>query len=1289
MERALDPFQIPTGHSSRHASPILCLVLDSITSGDFHFRFRSGHAAHTLWIRTSSEYQSTLLRTESEEDELTDKLPPSLVQPGLVHTPRSTPTFLIRPQPTPTAPMMNRFRRNKKAKEPDNVEDSPTLISKSKKEASPEPAPNFDLSAALPSSDNFRTSLLMPKLSARFSMLKEQDDPLSLIGKASDDSVLFPKRASRLNLFGHNPAMLADIEETSSNDGSRPSIALGRTDSFASGVEGYGTDDDRSQGGSIMSRARRVEGNNLFGGRQKIYKIPVRPSDGSPDTETGRRGMGKAVYEHDINLSAFQRLRLKEKEERAEAAARESGYAASTASSNISKGTCASSTSGPPTTGSLSTAPTSVDDSPLNTSQGAGNGYPFPETQPEVHRSGSAMSNPRNGSIRSRRLYGQGLTQAAQNQQSSTLHRLESLGRQRAGTPDLPSLNRNYSRSATNLRDRLQKLAIVEPASAAGPTSPPSSATSPKPRVSGESAFRDRLSPTAATFGATPPLSPPTSENDDVTSLLAASIHPEDHGKATAMGLFNRPATGFDEQAFSRRQLEMHQGRETPPPRRSSPPRRPLPSEPAARARGLSKSSYQSASSHYSSGGNRSRASSIEASPFRPGVTSFYAASMNSESGDEGEREFSSSTSLATEKGQPLHGYGAASNKPSTPSKDQLEPLPEVRYSDLGDLKPIDENELDLAAQLISDDTPKRPDSPTLNLDQGLGGMGGLVRSHLRQQSDKSSVFSPPSPRLPQHKDAPIPTIEADSRSYSNFNPSEAQFREEDRPVSAHRPGTSSSQAPSGHSAERSRSSEDSSAPGTIADNASISNGPSWREELEQHHRRQGSTETQREREEFAIELAERRRKVQEKLRSVAESESRSGSPTPGRSTPDFLRTGNAFAMLKQKSTKLAAAKPDHRKIFGYGGENSSTPALPSDDSWREEERPSFGFGRHSNSSSPHVGSERSLRSRMPSLSRNNSHEDSRESSRSRTSSPFRSQRDRAGSDASGRSKSRTRLRERDDLQTVDEGSVFAHGRYMPEGSEPPMPISRPGSTRPSVEMVEPLNFDRAPSTSSGRHRSTSRSGTPSFQYERPYQFSQSNTSSIIGASPRPPPAAPAYVANATPPLNEVAPDASSTSLASAASSASTIPQRGPGSGSLLKRPVNKKQISEPTFVSSTSNVPLVGLPPGASQSPGSAPPLPPMNPRRRRGTATQTILSAFKHDRPESRAASPVPQMPDDQPLYPGEESRPQSRNRLRKMSSEGASLHARARQESMTGPQPAIPHYPPPSVPVDGGMF
>ncbi|KXG54094.1 uncharacterized protein PGRI_072380 [Penicillium griseofulvum] len=1196
--------------------------------------------------------------------------------------------------------MMNRFRKHKKAKEPEDQEGASSGFSlkPSKKKETPEPTPDFDLSAALPSTDNFRTSLLMPKLSARFSMLKEQDDPQSMLGKASDDSVLFPKRASRLNLFGHSPAMLADIDEVCSNDGSRPSLALDRT-SFASGRDGYGTDDDRSQGGSMMSRARRAEGNNLFGGRQKIYKIPVRsPVGTTPDApESGNRTMGKPIYENDMNLSAFQRLRLKEKEERTAEAMRESGYAASTASSN-SRATYSSTASGPLSTVPTSTAATSADESPSNPSQSPVTGYPFPETVHEAPRPGLGMSTPRNGSIRSRRLYEQGLAQAAQNQQNSALNRLESLSRQRAGTPDLPSLNRNYSRSATNLRGRLQKLAIVEPPSTSQPTSPPSSATSPKPRMSGEPALQDRLSPTAATFGA-PPLSPPTSENDEASSLLAASLHPEDHGKATAMGLFSRPTTGFDEQAFSRRQLQMHQGRETPPPRRASPPRRPLPAEPVGRVRGLSKSSYRSragsASSHYSSDAHRgidhSCASSVEASPFRPGVRTFCANSSASESGDEGENPSSrgnpSAASPATEYGPPLQHSSVTPNK-SSATKDHLETLPEVRYSDLGDLRPINENDLDFAisSSEISDNTPKRPDSPTLQPEHGFG-MGGMIRSHLRQESDRSAIL-PPSP-LQNGSYAGNIAAQRSSPQPPTSLPTITHPTDKSRPSSETRPGTASSQSPSRHSAEGtvSRNSVESSAPGTIPDTASVSNTPSWREEIELHHRRHGSTETQKEREEFAIELAERRRKVQEKLRSVAENESRSSSPTPGRSTPDLSRAGNAFAMLKHKSSKQGGGKPDQKKLFGYVGGNASTPALSSDDSWREEERPSFNFGRHSNSSSPHIGSERSLRSRMPSLSRDNSHGDSRESSRSRGHSPFRDQRDRAGSDASGRSKSRTRLRERDDLETVDEGSIIAHERFVvPEGSEPPMPTSG----RPSAEMSDSVNFDRASSAASGRHRSTSRSNTPSFQYERPFQFSQSNTSSIIGASPRPPPAAPAYSANATPPLNEMPEYSSSTSLASASNS-SQLPQRGLGHGSLLKRPVNKKQISEPTFVSSTSDVPLVGLPPGSAlPSSSGAPPVPPMNPRRRRGTATQTILGAFKSDKNDlSRVASPVPSPAEEQSGFLDDEKRPRSRNRLRKTSSENGNLHGRSRQGSMHGSPPAVPQYPPPAIPVDGGMF
>ncbi|KAJ6108510.1 hypothetical protein N7523_009833 [Penicillium sp. IBT 18751x] len=1175
---------------------------------------------------------------------------------------------------------MNRFRKNKKEKEKakEALEDlgngptttaSPVFSLKSKKKE-PEPQPEPEFSIELPSTDNFRTSLLMPKLSARFSMLREQDDPESKIGKASDDSVLFPKRASRLNIFGHHPSMLADIDEVSSNDGSRPSMVLGRTGSFASGVDGgYGTDDDRSQTESIMSRARRAEGNNLFGGRQKVYRIPVRATGDSPAPESPL-GSGKFVYDHDLNMSAFQRLRLKEKQERA--AAEESARGSlvqenEDANSTISaeQTTFSSTASGSATDARSSTATTSIDESQFIASQSQDS------TPTEAHvdiRSTSAMSTPKTGSIRSRRLYGQGLTQAAQNQQSSTLHRLESLSRQRSSTPELQPMNRAFSRSATNLRDRLQKLNITEQAPSSRPTSPPSSATSPRQATIPEPSSMERISPTAAAFGSAPPLSPPSSETEDGASLLAAALNPEDHGKATAMGLFNRPATGFDEQAFARRQLQMQQGRSTSPLRRpSSPPRRPLPAEPVARQRGLSKSSHrsraESASSHYSSDAHNaidySRASSVEASPGRPGVTTFYATSTASESGDEGvdrgSYELSSATSLATEYGPSLHQSFAS--KPPTPTSDYLETLPEVRYSELGDLKPIEENvDEPHPSDLTDDHTPERPDSPILH---GVGLSG--IRSHLRNPSDKSSIYPPPSPGLPA-QDPIADRLVTDGPIFEQSHSDSTELH----------PPEEDSSRPTEHPEASSRGSEDSTESATFPEKGSDSNIASWKEELYQHHRRDGSTETQKEREEFAIELAERRRKVQEKLRSVAESESRSSSPTPGRSTPEF-KAGNAFSMLKYKSSKQEL--PKNGQIYGYG--NSSTPALPSDDLRREEERAAFNFGRHGNSSSPQVA-ERSFRSRMPTLSRAG-RDVSRESSRSRNGSP--AQRDRSGSGGSGRSKSRTRYRDRDDLETVEESTVIAHDNFViPDNFEPPIPGSVPGSARPSIEGNEPGYFDRAASASSGRYRSTSRSGTPSFQYERPFQYQQSQPASMIGVSPRPSPATPAYSANATPPLNE---DQSPTT---SAGSGNNPPQRAPGNHMLQKRPINKKLISEPTFVSSTSNVPTVGLPGGSAST---VPPVPPMNPRRRRGT--QTFINAFKHD--SSRVSSPAPSISDEHSVFADFETRPRSssrsRNRLRKTSSEGGSMNVRARQEAMADPVPAIPSYPPPAIPADGGMF
>ncbi|GJN71894.1 hypothetical protein PLICBS_005963 [Purpureocillium lilacinum] len=166
---------------------------------------------------------------------------------------------------------MNRFRTKKKNKD-EVAAARPSIESEAsgpfrmfgRKRSQEDAKKELDLASALPPTDDFRTSLLMTGLSARFSMLREQDDPNSKLGKASDDSVLFPKRQSRLADFGLG-AGLHDIAEVESIR----APPFSRFDSYNS------SDDAASTSGSIMNRSKPTDGNNLFGGRQKIYKIPA------------------------------------------------------------------------------------------------------------------------------------------------------------------------------------------------------------------------------------------------------------------------------------------------------------------------------------------------------------------------------------------------------------------------------------------------------------------------------------------------------------------------------------------------------------------------------------------------------------------------------------------------------------------------------------------------------------------------------------------------------------------------------------------------------------------------------------------------------------------------------------------------------------------------------------------------------------------------------------------------------------------------------------------------------
>ncbi|KFY22540.1 hypothetical protein V491_02775, partial [Pseudogymnoascus sp. VKM F-3775] len=431
----------------------------------------------------------------------------------------------------------------------------------------------------------------MTGLSARFSMLREQDDPKSKIGKASDDSVLFPKRQSRLNDFGFTPQGLSDIAEVGSiRESTRRPFALDRMDSFQSSAGSSETDAQES----IMSRGKPAEGNNLFGGRQKIYKIPVGGSTSMKSlngtAESGGLG-GRALYGDDVSQSAFQKLKERERQERErekenERRSTEEAYRSESpplSGYNRNRETSSTTSSGPNGT-RMSTAATSV------TSQ----------RTPSVTGQSSAPTTPavpglERSFTKTKRLYETGLDQHLHTQQFSAANRLDNLSRQGrnlgarspspAGSPVPQPLEQGQS-SSTGRQPRVPL---------SNPTSPNGGfdfGTKPL-------ATKDALKPLVTT----PPLSSPVSEEVDETSALP--IQPNDKGKATALGAFAKPAQPYDERKYTQRQLQMQQGRETPPLRKHAPPQSFVPNtagqDGASRNRAGSNATYQSDQSRSSS----------------------------------------------------------------------------------------------------------------------------------------------------------------------------------------------------------------------------------------------------------------------------------------------------------------------------------------------------------------------------------------------------------------------------------------------------------------------------------------------------------------------------------------------------------------------------------------------------------------------------------------------------------------------------------------------------------------
>lgn len=1123
---------------------------------------------------------------------------------------------------------MNRFRARRKAKEEAAAAkhaaeaESTTpfkLFSKGKK-SHEEPEKKIDLSSVLPPTDDFRTSLLMTGLSARFSMLREQDDPNSKIGKASDDSVILSNRQSRgpdLN-FGN----LGDIAEVESV---RAPQSLRRMNSFTSSSD--------ADAAGVMGRGRPTEGNVLFGGRQKVYKVSSATASGGPG------GMGKVMYEDDVTISSFQKWRQAEKEnerQRLSLADQDEENPPSGPSPRASelealrpesppsynrKRETASTTSSAPSASRNSTAATSV------------------TSQKDWHHPGSSATSPtpimEKTVARTRRLYEQGLTQELQNNQSHALSRIDTLTRR--GPARTPDMSQNSSPTANHFGERAADRKLLAKTSApnmqtASPRTAPRSATSPTD-LSGRTSRSSETRP----FG-TAPLSPPISEHDESPTL---PIQAGDRGKATAMGVFQKPNKPYDESRFAQRQMQLQQGRETPT----------QPSRPAS-----------------------------DAEPEPPKIPSI------------------DTTAPSTESPAPTKSMTFLDDDEDT--LPQMHPSRPVPTCQPGQVRPADEDHPafrssalptpltfvsqssdDAQTHLTTPDTadsqsagqPK--DSPTLGPPAGLSGM---VRQHLRSDSGASSVYGiepqPPSTAPKHHMDT------FDSKALdelvSELNPWAAQdqeWRASFYTGNAQQGGTESPAA----------------AP---REQAPMSQPVSSRQST-------ASSDVGKEKDAFHSQLADGARRVRERLTTYVESDG--GSDRDVASTPDAsLRP----KLLRNQSSRVSLADrardgTPSRAIKKLGLSNATMTSSPSPNKQsfdekeqplapmeeepspeREspkssgEEKPDGGIHaglrqfrnarrelqrlkeaeagqRHRSSSgaaqseaanggSPasHGSQPRHVRSpsrerRPPPVSYSRpastepwagpgSNPGSRAGSRAGSRPPSRNDRDRSGSETSnngGRSQSRPpppRLRKGppppEEYQQGPQHGPYAQHRHTQgpprqgmlrspglPGTDvrrspivPPQPFpGNPEGLAPQKAGLSPYQQGRGPS---GQSSPISPMG------DLPSPYGAPSRATLSGAPPRP--------SGAPPPV----PDATPTVRLDDS----------------MKRAIRKKDISEPTFVSSTSRVPTVNLPDDGSRSrsrsrsgsllrsgaatastpnlhsihhaQADAPPVPPINPRRR-----------------------------------------------------------------------------------------
>ncbi|KAI9151608.1 hypothetical protein HJFPF1_08815 [Paramyrothecium foliicola] len=1137
---------------------------------------------------------------------------------------------------------MNPFKSRKKAKDDfsaprpsvESETSSPFRMFGRKKSQDDSSKPELDLSTALPSNDDFRTSLLMTSLSTRFSMLREQDDPNTKVGKALDDSVLYPNRQSRLGEFGFGAA-LQDIAEVESIR-----APYARTGSY------HSSDDGASVNTSIMNRGKPIEGNTLFGGKQRVYKI-------TPGSKNGR----PVLQEDETSQSAFQKWRQAERvkeqpdtaqsQDELDGQNRESLVAGESEdqlpdvfesfrqTDRDRRRETASTTSSGPSAARNSTAATSITSSQPSSSVKEWQA----NVTPNVTTSGASVER---SVTRARRLYEQGLNQDLHEQQSSALSRIDTLSKQRAfgaRTPDLsPMANSPITTTTTTtafgdrFADRRPLLAkasapnlrsFTPPALNAAPMSPPE--PSPKfPTMEQKPNF----------VGGVPPLSPPMSETEEQNSL---PIQPAERSRPVA-AMFSRPFQQYDETKYAQRARQLQQGRD--------------------------------------STGSRQRA---ESNVTVPTSRSASVASSHGNVSEKPEAAFRTTEPTVEEETQARTFFSDDDADSVTPSEVPQKrrsplPLPQVVLE-----RPNDHEHpalrkagapapLNLASQETESATTasKRPgyvmaspkdespeDSPTLGPNSGLSNM---VRQHLRNTSTASSIYDPTAPEAAPELRLPQAPLASSNSGHLMIDTSCLDLTEADWDMAhGHRtsitdPGTE----------RRTLASEASPA-------ISVGSGV--------------DAPTTHEQDDFARHLADGARRVREKLNSYVESDSGPPSPlamAPSESTKSLssaLRP-NPLGILKSKSSRGSLIDRDRNR-------ESSPSLLP---------KPAKVLGLDTMSTSP-IHPTANARDEFP-------------SNEAAANEEARTSEEKENVHAGLRAFRQARR----ELQKMKE--LEAKQRHQP----PPLP-QQPTQELPAPPPRRQQTQDRGPPPSAyvrspqddSRSRSASRSESRASERDR----SGSDTSNGGRSHSRPPrlyngpgpyeeqpmPYGPGLNGVPRPNLtlrspvppgmeNKRSPIMSPLHYGAHSPGGFNRPEASPSGRSPGRnmfevshdhagghRPHPIRNGSLPAAVASTPNL----------HSPTSAPPLPPINPRRKTRLETLTVDNGD-----ELLTASNSPMSPQSRSKSPGaiymseDDGGPeQYRRRLRKVTSEASIRHGR-----LPGLNTSPPRRPPmPPLPVSAG--